>query len=248
MEGINFWIAAVLAAASIGLGKGGVPAISAMAVPILSFVISPVMAAGLLLPVFIISDVFGLYAYRRDFDRRVLLIMCVTMPLGVLLGYLTANVVSEGAVTIIVGLIGIVFALSMIFRRPVDGPPLPAQWGPGIFWGTITGFTSFVSHSGAPPFQVYTLPLRLTKLVFAGTVVISFAYINVVKLIPYWALGQLSLTNLKVAMVLVVPAVLSVWAGVWLVRVMPEKLFFRIIVWSLLAMSLVLVREGYGRL
>ena len=27
--------------------------------------------------------------------------------------------------------------------------------------GALTGFTSFVSHAGAPPYQVYVLPLKL---------------------------------------------------------------------------------------
>ena len=61
---------------------------------------------------------------------------------------------------------------------------------PGLFWGTIAGFTSFVSHSGGPPYQVYTLPLKMKRTVFAGTATIAFAYINAVKLIPYFFLGQ----------------------------------------------------------
>ena len=51
----------------------------------------------------------------------------------------------------------------------------------GLFWGVITGFTSFVSHSGGPPYQVYALPLKMTKTVFAGTSTIAFAIINAVK-------------------------------------------------------------------
>ncbi len=47
--------------------------------------------------------------------------------------------------------------------------------------------------------------------------------INAVKLVPYCALGQLSLDNLKVAAVLTVPAVLAVFAGVRLVRLLPQR-------------------------
>lgn len=248
MEGSVFWATAVLSAIFVGLGKGGVPVITAMAVPVLSLVISPIAAAGLLLPVFIGSDVFGVYLYRKHFDKRVLGIMCATMPIGVFIGWATVDLISEAMVTILLGLIGTVFALAMIFEREEERPRKEAKVGPGLFWGTITGFTSFVSHSGATPYQVYTLPLRMPKLVFAGTVTIAFAYINLVKLIPYWALGQLGVENLRIAFILMVPAILSVFVGVSLIRWIPTKVFFRMVVWALLLISLKLIWDGFGRL
>ena len=108
----------------------------------------------------------------------------------------------------------------------------------------MTGFTSFVSHAGAPPYQVYTLPLGMAKAVFAGTSTIAFAIINAVKLVPYYALGQLNLGNLKLAAVLAIPAVIAVFAGVGLVKRMPEQLFFRLVTWALLLISLKLIWDG----
>ena len=113
-----------------------------------------------------------------------------------------------------------------------------------VYKRQVTGFTSFVSHAGAPPYQVYTLPLGMAKAVFAGTSTIAFAVINAVKLIPYYALGQLGLENLEMAAVLSVPAVIAVFAGVWAVKVMPEKLFFRLVTWALMLISLKLVWDG----
>jgi hypothetical protein len=244
MDGALFWGLAVLASMLVGLGKGGLPVVGMLGVPVLALVISPVTAAGLLLPVYVVSDMFGLYAYRHDFSRRVLAILIPGMIAGVGIGWATAHVVPEWAVTTLVGVIGAVFAANMLIRRQIDGPPRPARVAPGLFWGAVTGFTSFVSHSGAPPYQVYTLPLRLPKTVFAGTATIAFAVVNAVKLIPYWALGQLSPTNLKVALLLVPAAALAVLVGVRLVRWLPEKLFFTLVTWALLAVSLRLIWAG----
>jgi uncharacterized membrane protein YfcA len=36
----------------------------------------------------------------------------------------------------------------------------------------------------------------------------------------------------------------AVFAGVWLVRVLPEKLFFRLVTWALLAISVKLIWDG----
>jgi uncharacterized membrane protein YfcA len=238
VSGEAFWIAAVVAAALVGLAKGGLPVVGMLAVPVLALVISPVTAAGLLLPVYVASDMIGLYAYRRAFDRRVLAILAPAAVLGIGLGWLTAAAVPEWLVTGIVGAIGAGFALTLILRLKPDGQARHAKLGPGLFWGALTGYTSFVSHAGAPPYQVYVLPLRLEKTVFAGTTTVLFTFVNAVKLIPYWALGQLSPGNLKIAAILAVPAVLAVLAGVRLVKVLPEALFFRLVTWALLALSL----------
>ncbi len=245
MEGSAFWLAATAAALFIGFSKGGLPMIGVMAVPVLSLVISPITAAGLLLPVYVLSDMFGVWAYRGAFDRRVLGIVCAGMRLGVGLGWATAHLVPEPMVTMLVGAIGGAFAANLLLRKQVSGEPRPARIGPGAFWGTIAGFTSFVSHTGGPPYQVYVLPLRLPKVVFAGTTTIAFAYVNAIKLLPYWALGQLSPDNLRIAAVLAVPAVIAVFAGVQLVRILPEMLFFRLVIWALLSISLRLIWQGW---
>ncbi len=244
MEAVGFWVAAVLAAVLVGMGKGGLPIVGMLGVPVMALVISPVTAAGLLLPVYIVSDLFGLYAYRQSFDRRVLAILLPGAIAGIGVGWATATIVPEAAVTLLVGLIGVVFAASLILRRPAAAIPKRAEVGPGLFWGALTGFTSFVSHAGAPPYQVYTLPLGLSKAVFAGTSTIAFAVINAVKLVPYHALGQLSPGNLQVAAILAIPAALAVFAGVRLVRWLPERQFFRLVTWALFAISLKLIWDG----
>ncbi len=243
MEGWVFWLCALAAAMLVGMGKGGMPVVGMLGVPVLSLAISPVTAAGLLLPVYVLSDMFGLYAYRRAFDRRVLAILMVGVTIGVGLGWATASITPEWLVTTLVGMIGAVFAIRLLTRGGAV-EPREARVGPGVFWGTITGFTSFVSHSGAPPFQVYVLPLGLTKMVYAGTNTILFAYLNGIKLVPYWALGQFTPANLKIAALLMPAAAVAVFAGVRLVKILPERLFFQIVTWALLAVSVKLIWDG----
>lgn len=244
MDGGVFWGLAVLAAVLVGMGKGGMPVVGMLSVPVLALVMSPVAAAGLMLPVYVVSDMFGLYAYRHAFDKRVLAIMLPGATLGVAFGYFTATLVSEELVTVLVGLIGVAFALNILLRRNVQVDPRRAEVAPGVFWGAVAGFTSFVSHSGGPPYQVYTLPLGMKKAVFAGTSTIAFAYINAIKLIPYYLLGQINLASLEKALVLMPVAAVSVFAGVRLVKWLPERLFFQLVTWALLLVSVKLVWDG----
>lgn len=237
------WLVVVLAVICIGAAKGGLTMIGALAVPLLATVMNPVVAAGLTLPVFVISDIFGLIAFRGSYDKRVLAILMPATALGVGLGWLTAARAPEAAVTGLVGVIGLAFALNALLRRGAQRVR-PARVGPGVIWGAITGFTSFVSHSGAPPYQAYVMPLGLSPAVFAGTTTVCFAWVNAVKLIPYWALGQINLSNLKLALILSIPAVISVFAAARLVRVMPQKLFYGFVTWALLLISVKLLWDA----
>ncbi len=235
---------AIIASVCVGLSKGGVPAFGLLGVPILSLVISPVMAAGILLPVFVFSDVFGVWAYRHNYRMDILKIASVGMIVGGLIGWATAGIVPERAVRVLIGVIGGFFALSLLIRKTAEGPARPPTWGAGLFWTTVAGFTSFVSHAGAPPWQIWVLPLRMSKLTFAGTTTIAFAYMNASKIVPYYILGQLDSQNLVVAAWLFIPAVIAVFVGYRLVRILPDRVFFTIVTWALLVVSVKLIWDG----
>ena len=64
---------------------------------------------------------------------------------------------------------------------------------------------------------------------FAGTSTIAFAYCNAIKLIPYYFLGQINLESLEKAVVMMPVAAVAVFLGVWLVKKLPEKLFFQLV-------------------
>ena len=96
-------------------------------------------------------------------------------------------------VRLIVGAVAFVFVLRWLYQQIRHGSDHVARAETAIaaaFWGTVAGFTSFVAHVGGPPFQVYTLPLRLDPKVLSGTSAIFFAATNALKLVPYFALGQ----------------------------------------------------------
>ncbi|SMO37284.1 hypothetical protein SAMN06265221_101279 [Paracoccus laeviglucosivorans] len=235
------WVLAFVAAFAVGLAKGGLAMVGVISVPLMSLVMSPVQAAGILLPVYVASDVGGLIAFRRSFDRKVLATVVPGALAGIGLGWATAHLVDDRTVGLIVGVIGFAFALNAIFRPGQGRPARQPSMRAGSFWGLLSGYTSFVSHSGAPPYQVYAQPLRLEPLSFAGTTTIFFAICNAVKLIPYAMLGQLSLHNLAVAAVLMIPGVLGVICGLWLLKRMSADFFYKFITWSLLLVSLRLI-------
>jgi uncharacterized protein len=216
---MQFYLVAITAVVLYGLSKGGFSGLGSLGVPILSLVTSPVRAAAIVLPILIVQDWVSVWAFRRDYSLRNLVILTPSAIIGVALGWLLAARVSDDAVRLAIGVISIVFVAYMLIRErlghaPVEKPGVPS----GVLWGSLSGFTSFVSHAGAPPFQVYVMPQYLEPRVFAGTATIFFAAVNLLKLPGYFLLGQFSRDNLFVSAGLIPVAIASTFAGVWLTR------------------------------
>lgn len=220
------WLLLILAAFFVGLSKGGLPGVGMLSVPVLSLVMSPINAAVLLLPIYILSDTVGVWLYRKQFSVANLKVLIPAGLAGVFVGWATAALVSDAMVSILIGLMGLAFCLNTwLGKRHLDAPK-SATVRRGLFWGTISGFTSFVSHAGSPPYQIYILPQKLPKMVFAGTTTILFAAVNLAKVIPYAHLHPYSPLMLKVAAVLLPAAIVGTVAGRVFVKWLPEKKFF----------------------
>jgi len=240
-----FYAAAIPAVFLVGLSKGGFGGTIAMlGVPLMTLVISPLQAAGIMLPILIIMDAVALIAYKGRADWKSLSILLPAAVLGIGIGWAAAAYVSDAFVTLLVGLISISFVADYVFKqRKVTGAArhnLPK----GTFWGTIAGFTSFISHTGGPPFQMYMLPLRLAPLLFAGTAVIFFATVNAIKLVPYFLLGQFDTTNLSTSVTLFPVALIATLTGVRLVRIVKAETFYGIIYVVMAVIGVKLTYDG----
>lgn len=243
MSDPHYLIWAALAAAMVGLSKGGLPTVGMLSVPILSLVMSPVKAVVMLLPIYIVSDMVGLWLYRKNFSAINLRTLIPAGVAGVLVAWLTASLVSEAAVKLLIGLMGVGFVLNTWLKRQTEQVARPARWRAGLLWGMVSGFTSFISHAGGPPFQVYVLPQKLPKLVFAGTSTVFFAVINLAKLGPYHQLMPYRAEDMMGALVLVPFALIGTVAGAYLTRKLAEAWFFKAVQLGLLLVSLKLMAD-----
>jgi uncharacterized protein len=246
-----FWALAVLATFLVGASKGGLPGVGILGVPVLAQVISPVVAAGLLLPLYVISDFYGLWLYRKNYDAWNIKLMTFAACIGIAIGWATAHYNSDAVVKLIVGLIGIWYTADLVWKnsRKAEIVAQPADVPRGLFWGTIAGFTSFVAHAGGVPFQMFVLPQKLDKMTFAGTITITFTIVNALKLPPYWMLGQINLSSLETGAYLAPVALFGAWAGFRATKVLPEKTFFKWVEVALFCVSLKLIwdaAKGFG--
>jgi len=221
---------------------------------LMSLVISPIQAAGIMLPIMIPMDFLSIWIYRKRWDGKKLALLIPAATVGITIGGLTARWVNEDFVRLLVGIIAIAFTIHRwrSLRQTANSASTAAtssQWRSqnkilGAFWGTCAGFTSFLAHAGSPPFQVYMIPQGLSKEFYTGTSVIFFGSVNAIKLIPYGLLGQLSVTNLSVSAVLLPLVPVGVFLGVWINRRLREDMFFTIVMTSIFIVGLKLTWDG----
>ncbi|MCR9110618.1 sulfite exporter TauE/SafE family protein [Marivita sp. XM-24bin2] len=242
---MDYWIIAALAAFLMGLSKGGVPMIALLSVPLMSLFMDPARAAGLLLPIYIIADMYAVYLFRKAFSRRNLKILLPGAIVGILIGFAAISYVPGDAGKLLVSLIGF-FYLASTLRKRLAKTALPAQTADvprGIFWGTLAGLTSYISHAGGPPFQAYVLPQRLDKMVYLGTSTIFFTVVNLLKVPPFILAGQITWDSASQAIWLAPFALAGAWSGAAVSRALPERVFFILIEIALAVVSVKLLYE-----
>ncbi|UYN98233.1 MAG: sulfite exporter TauE/SafE family protein [Devosia sp.] len=249
MFDLIFVAVAVTAVLIVGLSKAGLlGGLGVVGVPLLALVMAPRDAAGMMLPVLLCMDAVAIWMYRRECDWGILRIMLPGAAIGTLVGWALWAVVSDAVVLLMVGVVTLLFVLDAILplRKKLEGLPPSRPWG--AFWGSIAGFTSFISHTGGPPFQIYVLPRKLPPAVYAGTTAFFFAIVNASKLVPYYFLGQLNVHNLMLSAALAPVGMAGVFLGVYLVRRIDARLFYRIAYWLVFLLALQLIWEGTSRL
>jgi len=114
----------------------------------------------------------------------------------------------------------------------------------GWLCGLVSGFTSMIGHAGGPPYQTFVIPQKLPRDMLVGRTLVFFASVNLVKIVPYFALGQFTTHNLKISATLIPVAILSTWTGVWLVRRIPTERFYTLIYILMVAVGIRLVWQS----
>jgi uncharacterized membrane protein YfcA len=233
-----FYAVAIPAVILLGLAKGGFSGLGNLAVPMIALVVSPVQAASITLPILIVQDAISVWVFRRYWDGRSLAILLPSAIVGIFIGYLLAARVSPYAVELAIGVTSVAFGARQLYSQ-WHGIKRQASKSDavGVFWGTVSGFTSQIAHAGGLPFQIYMLPKRLERDVLIGTAALYFAAVNWLKVPAYFALGQFTRANMATSLALFPVAIGSTVAGAWAVRRVSGEKFY-------VAMYIVLVGIG----
>lgn len=181
-------------------------------IPLLSTVMDPVAAGGLLAPLFIVMDLFALRYWKpATWSKPDLRLLLPGLVVGIGLGYLLFRVLDHRAIAIVMALITLIF-VGLWFAAGAEVTIRPRSLPKAVAAGLASGITTMVAHSGGPPLAMYLLPLGLSKAIYAGTTSLFFTVGNAIKAVP-WLLLVKPHGNVWI---LTAVCLLAIPSGVWL--------------------------------
>jgi len=213
-------------------------------IPLMSLVMDPVTAGGLLAPLFVAMDLFSLRYWKPStWSKPDLLLLVPGLVVGIGAGYVLFRMLDHRAIAIVMAAVTLVF-VGLWFMRGGEVVVRPRSSPKAISAGVASGITTMVAHSGGPPLAMYLLPLGLSKQVYAGTTSLFFTVGNIIKAAPWLALARPvgAVWTLMAICLLAIPC--GVWLGWRLHAKLDQRQMFRACYGLLVVTAMKLLWDG----
>lgn len=241
-----FYVVALLSVFVHGMGKAGFGmGLPILAIPMMSLFISPIQALSILVIPLIFMDLITIHRFKGLWNKEILKFIIPFSLLGIVIGTITFQYLSENSLRVILGLIALGFGLNY-FLTFIQEVAFNSSKKIGSFWSILSGFTSFSIHAGGLPISFYLLPMRLDRRIYVATTAVFFLSLNLIKLIPYAYFGQINLQNFYISAILLPLAPLGVYFGAYLTNKVSQDFFYNLSYFCLILAGLKLVYDGTG--
>src|ERR1700710_1487804 len=216
---------------------------SIVGIPLLSFVMDPVTAGGLLAPLFIAMDLFALLYWKPSTWSKPDLMLLPGLLAGIGAGYLLFRFLDHRAIAILMAVVTLIF-VGLWFVQGGNVAVQPRSRPKAVAAGLSSGITTMVARSGGPPLAMYLLPLGLTKEIYAGTTSLFFTVGNATKAVP-WLLLVRPTGNVWTLMAICLAAIpAGVWLGWRMQGRLDQRQMYRIVYGLLTVTALKLLWDG----
>jgi len=218
------WIALVGGGLLNGMHKTGLNGLTMIAIPVMAAAFGAKLSSGIILPMLIVGDVIAVFYYRQHAQFRVILQSLPWVLLGVGIGVLVGDAVSDETFGRLISasiIIGLGFTTYQEFsKREVV---VPQSWLVAALIGTVAGFSSMVGNA-AILMSLYFVALGFNKKQIIGTIAWLFLSVNLIK-IPFHVFVWNTITWETMRLdVLALPAILvGAVLGLYLIRFIPER-------------------------
>ncbi len=245
-------------------GFGGTIGVLSFPIMVYAYSGNAMLATGTTLPLLIATDVVALVSWWGRWNRRTVWMILPGAIAGIAVGALVlwglrrmgdpvqsakAGSSANAALMLMVGVISVGFVVlqtvNALFYRPGAFRPVPWQ---GTAVGAAAGVTSTLAHAAGPVATMYLLPQQMPKGTYVATTVLFFAVVNLVKLIPYVALGLINTTTLGAGVVLLPAVVLGAVLGLKLHGRVPQRQFTAVVYVLLALTGAHMIYQGLGGL
>jgi uncharacterized membrane protein YfcA len=217
---------------------------SIVGIPLLSIVMDPVTAGGLLAPLFIAMDLFALLYWKPStWSKPDLVLLLPGLIVGIAVGYLVFRFLDHRAIAILMAVVTLIF-VGLWFAGSGEATIRPRSAPKAVAAGLSSGITTMVAHSGGPPLAMYLLPLGLSKEIYAGTTSLFFTVGNATKAVP-WLLLVRPTGNVWTLMAICLAAIpAGVWLGWRFHGKLDQRQLYRVVYALLVVTALKLLWDG----
>lgn len=233
-----FQIAIVLVVALLtGMSKTGVHGAGMLSVPILASVFGGQLSSGIMLPMLVMADVFGVMYYHRHASWQHLKILFPWAAAGVVVGTITGSNINDQLFKIVMASTILVSVVVMLWLEKLGTPDrLPKSKPFAIATGIAGGFTSMVGNLAGSVMSIYLLSVPLPKNAFIGTTAWFFLVVNWFK-VPFHVLAWNTITiNTFLLDLITLPAIiLGAYLGIIIVGRLSETMYR----WFIIGMTLI---------
>lgn len=238
------WILLAVCGLFVGMSKVGVPGISMIVVPTLAIIFGGKASTGILLPMLMMADLFGIGYYHRHAEWKYLWKLLPWAFAGVGIALWVGNIVNdEWFKNIIAILVFVCIGLMLWKDRKKETNLFPDTWWFVASMGVLGGFATMIGNVAGPIFAIYLLAMHLPKNKFIGTGAWFFLIINFTKFPLHIFVWKTIHWNTLTLDIVLLPAIaMGAFLGVWLVKKVSDKMYrTAVIVITVLSAFLLLV-------
>jgi uncharacterized membrane protein YfcA len=211
----------------IGMSKVGVPGVSMIVVPALAFIFGAKASTGVLLPILMMADIFGVAYYRRHANWGHLIKVLPWAVIGLLLALWIGELVNDEQFKNMIAILVFLSIGLMLWQDKRKGTNLfPDKWWFAASMGILGGFATMIGNVAGPVFAIYLLAMHLPKNSFIGTGAWFFMIINFTKFpLQLFVWNNISLETLTIDLMTLPAIALGAFAGIRLVKIIPENTY-----------------------
>lgn len=217
------WLWLILCAVFIGMSKTGLGGLGMLVVPIMASVFGAKESTGIVLPMLIMADFFGVGYYHRHADMRQLLRLVPSTVMGVLVAIWIGDMINPDQFRFLLAVIIILGSTLMVFnfRNPNFIKPNRMT---AVIAGFFGGFTTMIGNAAGPVMSVYFLAMGFEKNKFIGTAAWFFLLVNLFK-VPFhiWVWDTITWDTIQLDLWVFPAIVLGAFAGFRITRLIPER-------------------------
>jgi uncharacterized membrane protein YfcA len=238
------WTIIMLCGMLIGMSKVGVPGVSMIVVPALAFIFGAKQSTGVLLPILMMADIFGVAYYRRHANWNHLIKVIPWAIVGLFLALWVGKLVNDKQFKNLIAILVFLSIGLMLWQDKRKGKNLfPDKWWFAAAMGILGGFATMIGNVAGPVFAIYLLAMHLPKNGFIGTSAWFFMIINFTKFpLQLFVWNNIHAETLAIDLITLPAIAIGAFFGFKVVRIIPEHTYrgFVIVITAISAFLLLL--------